>query len=77
MRYDRDHADYVADEAIGRVNNEWKRMVKLALKIRNTACNPTWAAEQEKKFTGIYKRLLTDPILELEMEAGVHNAQRN
>jgi len=65
------HSDRVAEEAVGHVEKEWKQMVKLALKIRTKPCNPTWAEEQERKFIGIYRRLLTDPIFELEKEAGV------
>lgn len=69
-RYDRDHSDRVADEAIGHVNKEWRQMAKLALHLRTHQCNPEWAEEQESKFTGIYSRLLTDSIEELEVEAG-------
>ena len=69
MRYDRDHSDRVADAAIGNANKEWTHMAKLALKLRTTSVNPTWAEEQEKKFIGIFKRLLTDPLDEVEREA--------
>ena len=43
-------------------------MAELAIKIRSGNKNPTWIDEQEKKFTGIFKRLLTDPIEEIEKE---------
>ncbi len=66
----RDHKDFVAEAAIGSVSSEWKQMARLALKIRNGNCSPRWAYEKEKLFTGIFKRLLTDPIEEVEKEAG-------
>lgn len=65
----RDHKDHTAEIAIGAVDKEWREMVRLAIKIREGRCNPVWADEQEEKFTGIYKRLLTDPIEELINEA--------
>lgn len=70
MRRDkRDHADPTSDNAVGSVDKEWRYMVHLALKIRSGLCNPVWAAEQEAKFTGIYRRLLTDSVFDLEKEA--------
>ena len=71
MKYDRDHSDSVADRAIGRVSNEWKYMAKIAVAIRKNNANPVWIDEQTKRFTGIYKRLLTDPLEEVEREAGM------
>ena len=57
------------EKAVGSVNHEWKQMAKLALRIRTTGfANPTWIEEQKKKFTGIFKRLLTDPIEEVQRE---------
>ena len=64
----RGYRDRTSDAAVGSVNREWKRMVELALKIRKRNCNSDWAYEQEKKFTGIFRRLLTDPVEELENE---------
>jgi len=69
MRDRSDHVDHTAEEAIGAASKEWQMMASLALKIREGRCNPTWAAEQEAKFIGIYKRLLSDPINELMKEA--------
>lgn len=65
----RDHTDHTADDAIGRAHKEWRRMAAVAVKIRQNRCNPEWADEQLKSFTGIYKRLLTDPIEEVQMQA--------
>lgn len=70
MRYNRDHKDTVADEAVSTADREWKYMANLALKIREgRRVNPLWVEEQTKRFTGIYKRLLTDPIQEVKREA--------
>lgn len=68
IRETKDHNDPTQDTAIGSVDKEWKRMSELAIRLRNGKCNPTWAEEQEKKFIGIYKRLLSDPIDELNKE---------
>ena len=60
------HRDPTADRAIGAVNRDWRRMAALAVKIRRTpgALTP----EAERAFTGIYRRLLTDPLEELLKE---------
>ena len=57
----------VMDEAAGAVDREWRQMARLALQIREKRCSPIWAEQQEKKFTGIFKRLLEDPIEELKL----------
>ena len=61
------HRDPTADRAVGSVNREWGRMISLALKIRRSPgqTNP----EAEREFTGIYRRLLTDPLDELIRES--------
>lgn len=64
------YSDHIAEDAIGSASREWREMACLALKIRNGRCNPIWADQQLEKFTGIFKRLLTDPINEVEREAG-------
>ena len=57
------HRDPTGDQAIGAVNREWNKMVKLAVRIRQ---NPqSQKPEVERMFTGIYRRLLTDPLEEL------------
>lgn len=70
MAYTKGHKDNVANEAIGAADREWKEMARLAVRLRERNSNPLWAAEQEKKFTGIYRRLLDDPIDEVKREAG-------
>lgn len=64
----KDHKDKTAEIAVGRADREWKSMINLAIKIREGRCNPSLAYDQESKFIGIYKRLLTDPIDELKRE---------
>jgi hypothetical protein len=58
-----------ADKAIGSMSKEWGQMARLALQIREGRMNPYWVEENTKKFTGIYKRLLDDPIDEVREEA--------
>ena len=62
------HSDPTANQAIGNVSSEWKRMVSLALRLRSTSLphNWEWEARQRARFQGIYRRLLTDPVEELE-----------
>lgn len=58
------HSDPTANAAIGAVNREWKQMVRRALALRKTSRELT--AEERRLFTGIYRRLLTEPEAELE-----------
>ena len=53
--------DPTANQALGAVSREWDRMVRLAIQIRRNP-NTEWAEQQRRRFTGIYKRLLTDPL---------------
>ena len=62
--------DFTAEHAIGHVAKEWREMASLAIKIRERRGSPVWIEEQEKRFTGIYKRLLTDPMDEVYSAAG-------
>ena len=63
------HKDHTLDWAVGRVDKEWKQMAEIAVRIREGYCNPEWAEKQSKRFTGIFKRLMTDPIDEVKEEA--------
>ena len=58
------HRDPTADAAIGSVNREWKRMVRRAVQIRKT--HGELSEEERQKFTGIYRRLLNEPVDVLE-----------
>lgn len=69
----RPYADYTCDKAVGNANKEWKTMARLALKLRKYNCTPAFEEENLPKFTGIYKRLLTDPIEEIEAMVGANN----
>ncbi len=60
------HSDPTASRAIGCVNNEWKRMLRLAYRFRTTPQPDQQFFEPEKVFTGIFRRLLTDPLEDLE-----------
>ena len=62
-------ADPTANVAIGSVSREWNQMVRLALRIRQSG-NSEWAERESRRFTGIYKRLLTDPIESLKQKNG-------
>ncbi len=53
--------------ALGNVQREWVSMAILALQIRK-AGNTPWARTQEKRFTGIFRRFLTDSREELLAE---------
>ena len=66
----RPYSDHTSERAIGSVNDEWRRMAKLALIVRQRNASPIWLEQQEAKFTGIFKRLLEDPIEEVQREAG-------
>lgn len=63
------HKDATAERALSSVNREWKHMANLAVMIRDGRSNPAWAEEQSKKFTGIFRRLLEDPIEDVRTEA--------
>ena len=58
------HSDPTANAAIGAVNREWKRMIRMAISIRRS--NRTLTPEEKRLFTGIYGRLLTESEAELE-----------
>lgn len=60
--------NYTMTNAVGRVNSEWKYMVRLAIRIREGRLKPEKTEQEKRKFTGIYKRLLTDPMYELYIE---------
>ena len=62
-------ADPTANTALGSVNWEWNQMVRLALRIRQSG-DSEWAERESRRFTGIYKRLLTDPIESLRQKNG-------
>jgi len=53
--------DPTANAALGSVSREWNQMARLALRIRQSG-DTAWAECESRRFTGIYKRLLTDPI---------------
>lgn len=66
----RDHQDKTFDRAFGHVDREWRKMAAKAIYIREGRFSPQWTEEHLKEFTGIFKRLLTDPIDSVREEAG-------
>ena len=58
------YRDPTAEAAVGTVSREWRQMVRRAIALRKTARELT--PEEQKLFTGIYRRLLSEPEPELE-----------
>ena len=58
------HSDPTANAAIGAVSREWKQMVKRAIFLQRTGKEPT--RQEQQKFTGIYRQLLSKPLNDLE-----------
>ena len=66
----RGYKDNTSEKAVGSADKEFRQMARLALTLREKHRNPAWEEEQTAKFTGIFRRLLTDPIDELKQIAG-------
>lgn len=66
------YKDSTMERAFGNLNGEWKYMVRLAVRIREGKYTLKEEQEYRKQFTGIYKRLLTDPLSELYQERDGH-----
>lgn len=62
------HSDPTANRAIGSVDQEWEQMICLAYRFRADPLMAKKIKEPEKVFSGIYRRLLEDPIEELKLE---------
>ena len=58
------HSDPTANAAIGSVNREWKRMVRLAISLRKANREPN--VDERRLFTGIYEQLLSESMTILE-----------
>ncbi len=54
------HSDPTANQAIGSVGREWKKMVRRAIAIRETNREPT--PEERRMFIGIYGQLLLESM---------------
>ena len=61
------HGDPTGNRATGSVQREWIGMAVLAIRIRRSE-DSAWAAQQARRFTGIFRRLLTDPEAEVLAE---------
>ena len=66
------YKDSTMERACGRLGSEWKYMVRQAIRIREGKYSLNEENEYRKQFTGIYKRLLTDPLSELYQERDGH-----
>ena len=75
----RGYKDSTADNAIRSAMREQRYMADLAVRIRESNASPYWKETQSKRFTGIYSRLLTDPIGDVkQLSEGIHRyAYRN
>lgn len=60
------YADWTAARAVTNTEKELKQMARLAIRIRDGY----GSIEDEEKFTGIFSRLLTDPIEDVRKVAG-------
>ena len=60
-------SDPTANRAVSSVQKEWIEMSVLAVRIRQSQ-DRRWVEQQKRLFTGIYKRLLTDPTEEILRE---------
>ena len=60
------HSDPTADRAAGSAEKEWKAMAKLAYRYRTDSRAAKEIPEPERVFTGIFSRLLTEPLKSLK-----------
>lgn len=60
------HSDPTASRAIGAAEKEWKRMAVLAYRFRTEPGFADRLRDPRQLFTGVFSRLLTDPLDELE-----------
>ena len=60
------HSDLTVSRAIGAAEREWKRMIVLAYRYRTDPGTAKRIGDPQRVFTGIFSRLLTDPLEELE-----------
>lgn len=60
------HSDPTANRAIGAAEREWMRKTALAYRYRTDPGIANRIGDPRRIFTGIFSRLLTDPLEELE-----------
>ena len=60
------HSDPTANRAIGAAEREWKRMTVLAYRYRTDPGTAERIGDSQRIFTGIFSRLLSEPLEELE-----------
>ena len=59
------YSDPTANLAIGSIHREWRRMLRLAVWLRENEADPR-ADQTRIRFTGIYRPLLKLPLCELK-----------
>ncbi len=60
------HSDPTASRTIGAAEKEWRRMTVLAYRYRTDPKVADRIQNPKQLFNGVFSRLLTDPIKELE-----------
>ena len=60
------HSDPTAYRAIGAAEREWRRMTILAYRYRTDPRIAAQFGDPRKLFSGIFSRLLSDPLEDLE-----------
>lgn len=69
------HSDPTASRAVGAAEREWRRMAALAYRCRTDPRAADRIPDLRRVFSGIFSRLLTDPLEELEKEVSRHRGQ--
>ncbi len=59
------HSDPTANHAIGAADREWLSMARKAYRYRTDPRFAEKSPNLQREFTGIFRRLLTDPLEEL------------
>lgn len=65
----RAYRDFTQQLAVGLAQKEWREMAKAAVQIREGRASAAYAERMLPLFTGIFRRLLNDPIDEVKKEA--------
>ena len=65
------HSDPTAARAVGSAEKEWRSMARLAYRYRTDPLMAEKLREPWLVFTGIFSRLLTEPLESLEEMAGI------
>lgn len=69
------HSDPTAARAVGSAEKEWRSKARLAYRYRTDPLMAEKLREPRLVFTGIFSRLLTEPLESLEEMAGIRKKQ--